>query len=100
MCLWCRASANRDNPLADATAVLFSVISCREINPGGDDEGTGIAVVSTSGVLTITVTNGGSGYTSAPTVTISGGGGSGATATASFTPAGPRWRSRNRQHVG
>ena len=36
-----------------------------------------------SGALSrITVTNGGSGYTSAPTVTISGGGGSGATATA------------------
>jgi hypothetical protein len=35
-------------------------------------------------VRTITVTNGGSGYTSAPTVTISGGGGTGATATAAL----------------
>ena len=35
-------------------------------------------------VRTITVTSGGSGYTSAPTVTISGGGGSGATATAAL----------------
>lgn len=39
--------------------------------------------LSTGPVVSITVTNGGSGYTSAPTVTISGGGGSGATATAS-----------------
>ncbi|MGB9103976.1 MAG: SBBP repeat-containing protein, partial [Terriglobales bacterium] len=46
---------------------------------GGDDEGTGVAVVSTSSIASITVTNGGSGYTSGPTVTISGGGGSGAT---------------------
>jgi phage tail sheath protein FI len=35
-----------------------------------------------TGVTTIAVTNGGSGYTSAPSVSISGGGGSGATATA------------------
>ena len=35
-------------------------------------------------VTSITVTNGGSGYTSAPTVTISGGGGSAATATATI----------------
>ena len=35
-------------------------------------------------VTTITVTNGGSGYTSAPTVTISGGSGSGAQATATI----------------
>ncbi|MGB9106043.1 MAG: hypothetical protein WCC59_14885, partial [Terriglobales bacterium] len=41
--------------------------------------GTGVEVVSTSGLASITVTNGGSGYTSGPTVTISGGGGSGAT---------------------
>lgn len=34
------------------------------------------------GVTTITVSDGGSGYTSAPTVVITGGGGSGATATA------------------
>lgn len=36
-------------------------------------------------VATVTVTAGGSGYTSAPTVTFSGGGGSGATATATVT---------------
>ena len=33
----------------------------------------------------VTVTNGGSGYTSAPTVTVTGGGGSGATATATIS---------------
>ena len=36
-------------------------------------------------VVSINITNGGSGYTSIPTVTISGGGGSGATAAASIT---------------
>ena len=40
-------------------------------------------------VKTITVTNGGSGYTSAPTVTISGGGGQGATATAVIGTTSP-----------
>jgi hypothetical protein len=35
-------------------------------------------------VLSLTLTNGGSGYTSAPTITIIGGGGSGATATATL----------------
>jgi hypothetical protein len=37
-----------------------------------------------SGIKTITVTNGGSGYTTAPTVAFSGGGGSGAVATATI----------------
>ena len=37
------------------------------------------------GVSGITVTAGGSGYTSAPAVTISGGGGTGATATSTLT---------------
>jgi uncharacterized repeat protein (TIGR01451 family) len=41
--------------------------------------------VPPSGVAAITVTNGGSGYTSAPAVNISGGGGSGATATATVS---------------
>ena len=36
-------------------------------------------------VVLVTVTNGGSGYTSAPTVTLTGGGGSGATATATLS---------------
>lgn len=38
-----------------------------------------------SGVKAITVTNGGTGYTSAPTVTVTGGGGSGAVATATIS---------------
>jgi hypothetical protein len=43
------------------------------------------AVLATAGVSTVTVNNGGTGYTSAPTVTFSGGGGTGATATAAFS---------------
>ena len=46
---------------------------------------TATAVIVNYGVCSITVTDGGSGYTSAPTVTISGGGGSGATATATLS---------------
>ncbi|HEY0768731.1 MAG TPA: RagB/SusD family nutrient uptake outer membrane protein, partial [Sphingobacteriaceae bacterium] len=38
-----------------------------------------------TGVKTITVTNGGTGYTTVPTVTFTGGGGSGATATATIS---------------
>lgn len=53
--------------------------------------GTGAAATATvaqNGVVTgITLTNGGSGYTSAPTVTITGGGGTGATATATVAGA-------------
>lgn len=41
--------------------------------------------ISGGTLKSITVTDGGSGYTSAPTVTISGGGGSGATATATVS---------------
>lgn len=50
----------------------------------GQGDGTD-APTSVQGVLTITVTNGGSGYTSAPTVGFTGGGGSGATATATVS---------------
>ena len=46
---------------------------------------TATAVIVNYGVDSITVTDGGSGYTSAPTVTISGGGGRGATATATLS---------------
>ncbi|OZI64618.1 phage tail tube protein [Bordetella genomosp. 4] len=42
-------------------------------------------VMATGIVSGITVTNGGSGYTTAPTVTLSGGGGTGATATATVS---------------
>lgn len=43
---------------------------------------TGTAVRSSQTLGSVTITSGGSGYTSAPTVTVSGGGGTGATATA------------------
>jgi len=43
---------------------------------------TAVATVTAGYVTAITVTSGGSGYTSQPVVTISGGGGSGATAKA------------------
>jgi len=46
---------------------------------------TATAVLTDGAVTSITVTAGGSGYTSAPTVTIGGGGGNGATATAVLT---------------
>jgi sugar lactone lactonase YvrE len=45
----------------------------------------GTQTIFNTGVASITLTSGGSGYTSAPAVTFSGGGGSGATATASIT---------------
>ena len=46
---------------------------------------TGVAVVNAGEIEAISITDGGSGYTSAPTVTITGSGGSGATATATVT---------------
>ncbi|WP_420917336.1 phage tail tube protein [Pseudomonas mosselii] len=49
----------------------------------GWSDGTAVPTVAAAGSLdAITVTAGGSGYTSAPTVTLTGGGGSGATAVA------------------
>ena len=48
-------------------------------------QATATATVTSGFVTSITVTNGGSGYTSAPSVTLSGGGGSGATVTANLT---------------
>lgn len=43
---------------------------------------TGTAVRSSTTLGSVTIVNGGAGYTTAPTVTVSGGGGTGATATA------------------
>jgi hypothetical protein len=48
-------------------------------------QATATATVTSGFVTSISVTNGGSGYTSAPSVEISGGGGSGALATASLS---------------
>lgn len=48
----------------------------------GGETATAVATVTAGFVTSITVTSGGSGYTTAPTVRISGGGGNGATAAA------------------
>ena len=52
------------------------------------DDGGATWNVAGSGIASISVTNGGSGYASAPAVDISGGGGSGATATAAIDGTG------------
>ena len=52
--------------------------------PAGGTTATGTAVINDGGVVGITLTNAGSGYTTAPTVTITGNG-TGATATATLT---------------
>lgn len=46
---------------------------------------TGIAVAATTVVTSVTISDGGDGYTAAPTVTFSGGGGTGAAGTAVLT---------------
>lgn len=46
---------------------------------------TGIAVAATTVVTSVTISDGGEGYTAAPTVTFSGGGGTGAAGTAVLT---------------
>ena len=61
------------------------------LNIAGGSLATGGGTVlgqSVTGITSITLLTGGSGYTAAPTVTIMGGGGSGATATASINSSG------------
>jgi Tfp pilus assembly protein PilX len=74
----------------DATPTL--TIAAPSCTPGPSCvQATGTASIATDyGVLSINITNAGTGYSQAnpPTVTISGGGGSGATATASVGSAG------------
>ncbi|MEK7953052.1 beta strand repeat-containing protein [Luteolibacter soli] len=68
-------------------------LSRAEIRSGGvtiDTNGHGITsgqplVHSTNGTLAVTLTNGGTGYTTAPTVTVVGGGGFGANAVATIS---------------
>ncbi|HKU25927.1 MAG TPA: Ig-like domain-containing protein, partial [Candidatus Sulfotelmatobacter sp.] len=55
------------------------------VNTAGFNENSVWVRPANGGVTAITVTNGGSGYTSVPNVMISGGGGSGATATATVS---------------
>ena len=73
-----------------ADVLLMHAEAENEINNGPtqkalDDVNAVRSRAWSSGIAKITVTKGGSGYTSAPTVTISGGGGSGAIATAVVT---------------
>jgi formylglycine-generating enzyme required for sulfatase activity len=62
-----------------ALVSLVWLMACRCI---AGETATAVATVTAGYVTAITVTSGGSGYTSEPTVTLSGGGGSGATAKA------------------
>ena len=77
---------------ADSSQWIES-LSRAEIRSGGvtfDTNGHGITfgqplVHSTNGTLAVTLTNGGTGYTTAPTVTVVGGGGFGANAVATIS---------------
>ncbi len=66
--------------------VIAGLTGIPEIRVQGYGSGaTGVAVLSAGGVTSITLTNGGTGYTSAPNVLILGGSGTGATATATIS---------------
>lgn len=77
------------------TAVAISVAGNYTVPPASPaattgGTGAGCTLTPTWGVVGLTITTGGAGYTSNPSVSFSGGGGSGttATATASVAPAG------------
>ena len=72
--------ANVGNATANLTYLGDTIPTGYTFVPGSSS-----ANCNAQNVISATVTNGGSGYTSAPTVTISGGGGTGATATATLT---------------
>lgn len=59
----------------------YTAVALRSFGTGG----TATATTASNAVTAITVTAGGSGYTSAPTITITGGGGTGATASATVS---------------
>jgi hypothetical protein len=68
---------------ANGTGYTQANLPTVTISGGGGTGATAVASADGAGrIISISVTNPGSGYTSAPTVTITGGGGSGATATA------------------
>lgn len=73
---------NSGSPTADDLRLLTVVDTTIICNT---KQATGVGTKTGSFVTQITVTAGGSGYTSAPTVTFTGGGGSGATATATIS---------------
>jgi hypothetical protein len=69
--------AEAENQVNGPTALAYSDIN--------QVKRRGFGILNGNIVKNISVTNGGSGYTSAPTVTLTGGGGSGATATATVS---------------
>lgn len=74
-------AANANNPAALETAFTQVYSVSGNIRA----QGTNGFFEYNNGVRAVTVTAGGTGYTSAPTVTLTGGGGSGATATATVS---------------
>jgi hypothetical protein len=62
----------------------FALVDGGTITTPATRTATGTAVITSGFVTSITLIDGGVGYTSTPTVTLTGGGGSGATATASL----------------
>lgn len=76
--------------LTNGGSLVFPYTSAPAVTITGGGGTGATAVATTDGVFvtSVTVTNGGSGYTSAPTIGFTGGGGgTGATATAYVTPA-------------
>ena len=63
---------------------LKYVGSLTTVPSSGGATATATALLNGTGVNSVTVNNGGTGYTSAPTVALTGGGGTGATATATI----------------
>lgn len=80
MVLELNRNSERVGSLGEATAGNKPFVAFAIKSTGGLATGTAVRSAQTLG--SVTITDGGSGYTSAPTVTVSGGGGTGATATA------------------
>ncbi len=78
-------AVNIENPGSNYTINDINTVQLAFSGGGGNRSAKLTAVLGTRGVASITVTAGGSGYTTAPTVTITGSSGSGATATATVS---------------
>jgi hypothetical protein len=66
---------------SDGITPAYTAVAARSNATGG----AATAATTSNAVSAITVTNGGSGYTTAPTISFTGGGGTGATATATVS---------------